>query len=169
MVLDASLLSTQNPNVLIKCKWSNPGKGVALSPVTWRCSYWKVSLQVPHDYERPTYFHTDTHTHTHAYIYIYIYNLFALTARSSLTLFHPPPSLSTIATDRFSRLHPVFLHIWCMLLFAGRPTQVFLNVGVHKKTTLMSSSLLLQQWSASLFVVLGEFVRWEVGGHTANV
>ena len=32
MVLDASLLNTQNYKVWIKIKWSNPEKGVAPSP-----------------------------------------------------------------------------------------------------------------------------------------
>ena len=32
MVLDIPLLNTQDYKVQIKGKWSNPGKGVALSP-----------------------------------------------------------------------------------------------------------------------------------------
>ena len=37
MVFDTSLLNTRHYKVRIKSKWSNPGKGVALSP-TPRCS-----------------------------------------------------------------------------------------------------------------------------------
>ena len=37
MVLDTSLLSTQQYKVLSRVKWSNPGKGVVASP-TPRCS-----------------------------------------------------------------------------------------------------------------------------------
>ena len=54
MVLDASLLNTQHYNVKIKDNWSNPEKGVVSFP-TYRCSsYQKGSLQVTHDYSRPT-------------------------------------------------------------------------------------------------------------------
>ena len=45
MVLDASLLNTQHYKVWIKCKESNPGKGVAPSPTLRCCSYWKGSLR----------------------------------------------------------------------------------------------------------------------------
>ena len=52
MVLDASLLTTQQYKVRIKGKVENPGKGVAPSP-TPRCSiYWKVSFLVALDYGR---------------------------------------------------------------------------------------------------------------------
>ena len=55
MVLDASLLNNQHYKGQIKDKWSNPGKGVALSP-TPRCSRsWKGSLRVALDYGQPTY------------------------------------------------------------------------------------------------------------------
>ena len=55
MVLDASLSNTQHYKALIKCKWSNPGNGVAVFS-TPRCySYWKGSLQVTLSHSRPTY------------------------------------------------------------------------------------------------------------------
>ena len=50
-------------------------------------------------------------------------------------------SLSFIASGRSSGLHPVSSHSCCMYVQAGRP--VF--VGVHRSTSLMSLSLLLQQ------------------------
>ena len=51
MVLDISLLNTQQYKVS-RLKWSNPGKGVALSPMP-RCSnYWKGNLLVALDYGR---------------------------------------------------------------------------------------------------------------------
>ena len=50
MVLDTSLLSTQQYKVLLRVKWSNPGKGVALSPTPWCSSYWKGSLLVALNY-----------------------------------------------------------------------------------------------------------------------
>ena len=39
IVLNASLLNTRHYHVWIKVKWSNPEKGVALSPIPWCCSY----------------------------------------------------------------------------------------------------------------------------------
>ena len=50
MVLDASLLYTQQYKVRIK--WSTPGKGVALFPTPQCSSYWKGSLLVALDYGR---------------------------------------------------------------------------------------------------------------------
>ena len=50
MVLDTSLLNTHRYKVLFRVKWSNPGKGVALSPTPRCCSYWKGSLLVSLDY-----------------------------------------------------------------------------------------------------------------------
>ena len=39
MVLDTSLLNTQQIRYVSRVKWSNPGKGVASSPTTWCSSY----------------------------------------------------------------------------------------------------------------------------------
>ena len=63
MVLDTSLLNTQQHKVCIKGKWSNPGKGVVPSPTPQCSSYWKGSLPVALDYSRQLYL----------YIYIYLY------------------------------------------------------------------------------------------------
>ena len=54
-------------------------------------------------------------------------------------------SLSFIASGRSSKLHPVSSHSCCMYVRAGRPTFARPYVGVHRSTSLMSSSLLLQQ------------------------
>ena len=43
MVLDTSLLSTQQYKVRMRVKWSNPRKGVAPSPTPRCSSYWKGS------------------------------------------------------------------------------------------------------------------------------
>ncbi len=56
MVLDTSLLNTQQYKVRIKSKVSNPGKGVAPSPIPRCCSYWKGSLLVALDYGRQLYY-----------------------------------------------------------------------------------------------------------------
>ena len=70
-------------------------------------------------------------------------------ARISLT-FSRHYSLSFIASDRSSGLHPVSSHSCCMYVRAGRPAFAQSYVGVHKSTSLMSSSLLLQQCPAYL-------------------
>ena len=59
-------------------------------------------------------------------------------------------SLSFIASGRSSGLHPVSSHSWCMYVQAGRPAFARPYVGVYRTTSLMSSSLLLQQCPACL-------------------
>ena len=73
----------------------------------------------------------------------------ALVARISLTLSRHS-SLSFIALGRSSGQHPVSSHSCWMYVRAGRPTFARPCVGVHKSTSLMSSSLLLQQCPACL-------------------
>ena len=65
-------------------------------------------------------------------------------ARISLTLSRHF-SLSFIASGRSSGLHPVSSHSCWMYVRAGRPDFARPYVGVHRSTSLMSSSLLLQQ------------------------
>ena len=59
-------------------------------------------------------------------------------------------SLSFIASGRSSGLHPVSPHSCCMYVHAGRPAFAWPYAGVHRSTSLMSSSLLLQQCPAYL-------------------
>ena len=70
-------------------------------------------------------------------------------ARISLTLSHHF-SQSFIASGRSSRLYPVSSHSCWMYVRAGRPAFTRPYVGVHRSTSLMSSSLLLQQCPACL-------------------
>ena len=65
-------------------------------------------------------------------------------ARISLTLSRHF-SLSFIASSRFSWLHTVSSRSCCMYVRAGRPAFAGPYVGVNMSTSLMSSSLLLQQ------------------------
>ena len=58
------------------------------------------------------------------------------------------PSLSLIILGRSSMQHPVSAQSWSMYVFAGRPTLACLCAGFHRRTSLMSSSLLLQQCPA---------------------
>ena len=59
-------------------------------------------------------------------------------------------SQSFIASDRSSGLHPVSSHSCYMYFRAGRPAFARPYVGVQRSTSLMSSSLLLQQCPACL-------------------
>ena len=73
----------------------------------------------------------------------------ALVARISLTLSRHS-SLSFITLGRSSGQHPESSHSSWMYVRAGRPAFARPCVGVHKSTSLMSSSLLLQQCPACL-------------------
>ena len=72
-----------------------------------------------------------------------------LVARISLTLSRHS-SLSFIALGRSSGQHPVSSHSCWMYVRAGRPAFARPCVGIHKSTSLMSSSLLLHQCPACL-------------------
>ena len=82
-------------------------------------------------------------------IFIYHHSHVVPPARISLTLSRHF-SQSFIASGRSSGLHPVSSHSCCMYVRAGRPALARINVGVHRSTSLMSSSLLLQQCPACL-------------------
>ena len=73
----------------------------------------------------------------------------ALVARISLTLSRHS-FLSFIALGRSSEQHSVSSHSCWMYVRAGRPAFARPCVGVHNSTSLMSSSLLLQQCPACL-------------------
>ena len=69
--------------------------------------------------------------------------------RISLTLFRHF-SLLFIGSGRSSGLHPISSYSCCMYVLASRPAFARPSVGVHRSTSLMSSSLLLQQCLACL-------------------
>ena len=81
--------------------------------------------------------------------YVNHHHHIALVARISLTLSRHS-SLSFIALGRSSGQHPVSSHSCWMYVRAGRLAFARPCVGIHKSTSLMSSSLLLQQWPACL-------------------
>ena len=86
-------------------------------------------------------------------------------ARISLTL--PRHfSLSFIAPGMSSGLHPVSSHSCCMYIRAGRPAFAWPYAGFHRSTSLMSSSLLLQQCPACL--VLLTSIVFVTGGSGAS-
>ena len=88
-------------------------------------------------------------------------------ARISLTLSRRF-SQSFISSGRSSGLHPVSSHSCCMYVLADRPAFARPYEGVHRSTSLISSSLLLQQCPACLvrltwivFVMKGSWpYRW---------
>ena len=73
-------------------------------------------------------------------------------------------SLSFIASGRSSGLHPVSSHNCCVYVLAGCPALARPYVGVHRNTSLMSSSLLLQECPTCLalltWIVLVMGGRW---------
>ena len=83
------------------------------------------------------------------YIYIYHHHHVVLVAWISLTL-SGHISLSFIALGRSSGQHPVFSHSCWMYVRADRPAPAWPCVRVHRNTSRMSSSLLLQQCPACL-------------------
>ena len=80
---------------------------------------------------------------------MYHHHHIAPAARTSLTLSRHS-SLSFIALGRSSGQHPVSSHSCWMYVRAGRPAFARPCVGIHKSTSLMCSSLLLQQCPACL-------------------
>ena len=83
------------------------------------------------------------------YTWFYHHHHIALVARISLTLSRHS-SLSFIALGRSSGQQPVSSHSCWMYVRAGRLAFARPCVGIHKSTSLMSSSLLLQQCPACL-------------------
>ena len=105
------------------------------------------------------------------HIIIYHHHRVMPLAQISLTLSRHF-SLSFIASGWSSGLHPVSSHSCCMYVRAGRPAFAWPYAGVHRSTSLMSSSLLLQQCPACLvrlawivFVMGGRWpYSWCLGG-----
>ena len=109
-----------------------------------------MKLFLPHDY------YCEYHHHI------------ALVARIFLT-FSRHSSLSFIALGRSSEQHPVSSHSCWMYVRAGRPAFARPCVGVHKSTSLMSSSLLLQQCPACLVRLTWIVFMMGAGGRTVGV
>ena len=59
----------------------------------------------------------------------------------------------TLSSILYPGLHPVSSHSCCMNVRAGRPAFDWLYAGVHRSTSLMISSLLLQQCPACLVLL----------------
>ena len=107
---------------------------------------WKRTIQI-------ATFNVRTLNHHHHHV--------VLVAWISLTLSRHF-SLSFIASGRSSGLHPVSSHSCWMYVRAGRPAFVRSYVGVQKSTSLLSSSLLLQQCPVCLVRVT--WIVFVIGG-----
>ena len=93
-------------------------------------------------------FHTRVLNPPAGIIYHHHHHAMSLT-RISLTLSRHF-SQSFIASGRSSGLYPVSSHSCCMYVRAGHPAFARPYAGVHRSTSLMSSSFLLQQCPACL-------------------
>ena len=71
-------------------------------------------------------------------------------------------SLSSIASSWSPSLHPMSLQIYCWYFFAGRPTLACLCKKVHLRTSLMSSTLFLQQFPTCVVCLIRMVL--EIGG-----
>ena len=78
------------------------------------------------------------------------------------------PYVSSIATDRVSKLHPVSARS-CSTSFAGRSTLVRPCVRVHRRFSFMSSFYFSCSTLRVLFILLGLFMGFEVSSHTTPV
>ena len=87
-----------------------------------------------------------------------------LTILSSLIFSHYP-SLSAITLGKSSRRYPASTQSR-RLIFTSRTTLECVCVGVYRRTSLISSSLLSPAMSNSVF--FGLFVRWKVSGRTVD-
>ena len=104
--------------------------------------------------------HIDTYTYIRIRYHHHHHHHVVPLARISLTLSRHF-SQSFIASGRSSRLHLVSSHSCIMYVRTGRPAFAWPYVVVHRSTSLMSSSLLLQQCPACLVRLT---IRY---GHTA--
>ena len=109
----------------VRRAWWSPSLSRSTTRLNWKLSFSLIGF----------------HHHHHHHI--------VLAARISLTLSRHS-SLSFIALGRSSGQQPVSSHSCWMYVRAGRPAFARPCVGIHKSTSLMSSSLLLQQCPACL-------------------
>ena len=111
------------------------------SPGNLRCSHTLMTIIFYSIFLRMSWLKAKKKKKTHHHV--------VLPARISLTLSRHS-SLSFIASSRCSGLHPVSSHSCCIYVRAGRPAFARPYVGVHRSTSLVSSSPLLQQCPACL-------------------
>ena len=93
------------------------------------------------------------------YTYIYHHHDVVLFTQISLTLPHHL-SLLSITPGRSSRSHLMSVQSCCRKVLAGHPTLAHPCEGIHKRTLLMSSFLLLKQCFACLVCLIWIGGRW---------
>ena len=123
-----------------------------IAPVTKKIKRWCFIMNIPKffkHFEMGINDDLNTHWSLKELDSIHHHHHIALVAWISLTLSRHS-SLSFIALGRSSGQHTVSSHSCWMYVRAGRPAFTRPCVGVHKSTSLMSSSLLLQQCPACL-------------------
>ena len=139
IVRDSSLLNTQHYKLRIKGKWSNPGKGVALSPT-------------PQLLKREPLGHPRLRSPALLTIYIYISSSSSSCGAASTDIpDHLSPLLPII--HRLRQVLRVTSCVLTQLLYVGLNWSscfAWPYVGVHRSSSLTSSSLLLQQCPACL-------------------
>ena len=107
------LLNTQHYKVRIKGKVENQEKGVAPSPATWCCSFWKGRLQIVLDYGH------------HLYIYIYIYRyIYTRVRRTPYTLF-----LVEVGDNLNDDIGSARSSVSCYCKYSGREIEI--SLGNH--------------------------------------
>ena len=124
----------------------------------WRNKLTKSQTSLDMANERKAQWRTCNSSNHHHHHHI------ALVAWISLTLSRHS-SLSFIALGRSSGQLPISSHSCWMYVRAGRPAFARPCVGVHKSTSLMSSSLLLQLYPACL--VRLTCIVFVIGGQVA--
>ena len=121
------------------------GKANSNSPLDWGCRILRLHLGRKVRPSTPTSILDMTLNNLMVHHHYHVVPL----ARISLTLsLHFP--LSFIASGRSSGIHSLSSHSCCMYVQAGRLAFARPYAGLHKRTSLMTSSLLLQQCLACL-------------------
>ena len=155
-----------NRIIFLSLRWTLSSSGIQFtnSSISMSCLNFSMSLRTSfaeHNWS--------SHHHHHHHVVPLV--------RISLTL-SPHLSISFIASGRSLELHPVSSHNCCMYVRCARPAFDRPYVGVHRSTSLMSSSLFLQQCPACLvrlawivFVMGGRIVGvlWGVAGMICSI
>ena len=140
-----------------------------------QCSFWS-DWSISNMYGVTYTWRLNTEFKQLPYWYLYTASVFSICVKHhhhhvtlSARIFRTPShhiSISSIAFGRSSGLHPVSAQSSCMFIRAGRPAFARTCEGVHRSTSLTSSSLLLQQCPVYLVSLIFVTV---VGGHTVAV
>ena len=104
-----------------RVKWSNPGKGIAPSPILRCSSYWKRSLQVALNYGHQLYLIT---LYIYIYIYIYIYKISKPYPERKAIAKHFSDSNTLPLLEKLIKISALFLFRWSPYKGEGFMTNV---------------------------------------------